>query len=187
MKKLLFICLFCFFVTNLSAQEATKDAKAKKQLTSSSDIGVVDMKKILAQSKAYQSLVDQFEDVRRKHRNKFTKQEDIIRDEESELLKQKNILSKEAYAEKVKVLGKKINELKSRQAKDAKEFEVSFEKSTNKIQGALVDVLSILANNRSLNLVLAKSQVILVGKDIDLTDEAISELNKVLPAIKLDK
>ena len=70
------------------------------------------MKKILAQSKAYQSLVDQFEDVRRKHRNTFTKQEDIIRDEESELLKQKNILSKEAYAEKVKVLGKKINELK---------------------------------------------------------------------------
>ena len=29
------------------------------------------MKKILAQSKAYQSLVDQFEDVRRKHRNNF--------------------------------------------------------------------------------------------------------------------
>ena len=40
------------------------------------------------------SLVDQFEDVRRKHRNTFTNQEDIIRDEESELLKQKNILSK---------------------------------------------------------------------------------------------
>ena len=185
MKNLLFICFFCFFAINLSAQES-KDSKAKSQSTSSSNIGVVDMKKILAQSKAYQSLVDQFEDVRRKHRNKFTKQEDIIRDEESELLKQKNILSKEAYAEKVNLLGKKINELKSKQAKDAKKFEVSFEKSTNKIQGALVDVLSILANNKNLNLVLAKSQVILVGKDIDLTDEAVSELNKVLPAVKLD-
>ncbi|MFL2661735.1 MAG: OmpH family outer membrane protein [Alphaproteobacteria bacterium] len=186
MKNLLFICLFCFFAINLSAQES-KDSKTKSLPIGSSNIGVVDMKKILAQSKAYQSLVDQFEDVRRKHRNKFTKQEDIIRDEESEILKQKNILSKEAYADKVKVLGKKINELKSKQAKDAKEFEVSFEKSTNKIQGALVDVLSILANSKKLNLVLAKSQVILVGKDIDLTDDAIAELNKVLPAIKLDK
>ena len=45
------------------------------------------MKKILAQSKAYQSLVDQFENVRRKQRNTFTKQQDIIRDEERELLK----------------------------------------------------------------------------------------------------
>ena len=69
------------------------------------------MKKILAQSKAYQSLVDQFEDVRRKHRNNFTKQEDVIRDEESGLLKQKNVLSKEAYAEKVKMLGKKLMNL----------------------------------------------------------------------------
>ena len=50
------------------------------------------MKKILAQSKAYQSLVDQFEDVRRKQRNSFTKLEDKIRDEESELLKKKNKL-----------------------------------------------------------------------------------------------
>ena len=102
-------------------------------------------------------------------------------------LKQKNVLSKEAYAEKVKALGKKINELKLKQSNEAKKFESSFERSTNKIQGALVDVLSIIANTKKLNLVLAKSQVILVGKDIDLTDDAIKELNKVLPKISLGK
>lgn len=185
MKKIIIILGFFLVSLNLNAQE-TKETN-KNTSTVNSNIGVVDMKKILAQSKAYQSLVDQFEDVRRKHRNTFTKQEDIIRDEESELLKQKNILSKEAYAEKVKILGKKINELKSKQARDAQKFELAFEKSTNKIQGALVDVLSIIANNKKLNLVLAKSQVILVGKDIDLTDDAVSELNKVLPKISLDK
>ena len=47
--------------------------------------------------------------------------------------------------------------------------------------------MSIIANKKQLNLVLAKSQVILVGKDIDLTDDAIKELNKVLPKISLDK
>ena len=62
-----------------------KNETKKAVQNTNSGIGVVDMKKILAQSKAYQSLVDQFEDVRRKHRNTFTKQEDIIRDEESEL------------------------------------------------------------------------------------------------------
>ena len=185
MKKILIFIFFILVSVNIKAQETEK--KKDEVSNISSNIGVVDMKKILAQSKAYQSLVDQFEDVRRKHRNTFTKQEDIIRDEESELLKQKNILSKEAYAEKVKVLGKKINELKSKQSKEAQKFEIAFEKSTNKIQGALVDVLSVIANKKNLNLVLAKSQVILVGKDIDLTDDAISELNKVLPKISLDK
>ena len=172
MKKIIIILGFFLVSLNLNAQE-TKETN-KNTSTVNSNIGVVDMKKILAQSKAYQSLVDQFEDVRRKHRNTFTKQEDIIRDEE-------------AYAEKVKILGKKINELKTKQSRDAQKFELAFEKSTNKIQGALVDVLSIIANNKKLNLVLAKSQVILVGKDIDLTDDAVSELNKVLPKISLDK
>ena len=185
MKKYVILLCFIFLGMNLNAQEKNETKKAVGNINSG--IGVVDMKKILAQSKAYQSLVDQFEDVRRKHRNTFTKQEDIIRDEESELLKQKNILSKEAYAEKVRVLGKKINELKGKQSADAQKFETSFEKSTGKIQGALVDVLSIIANKKQLNLVLAKSQVILVGKDIDLTDDAIKELNKVLPKISLDK
>ena len=70
---------------------------------------------------------------------------------------------------------------------DAQKFESDFEKSTNKIQGALVDVLSSIANKKKLDLVLAKSQVLLVGKEIDITDQAIQELNKVLPKISLKK
>ena len=86
MKK--FICLtFLFFSSFAIAQEQAK--KESDSSTYNASIGVVDMKKILAQSKAYQSLVDQFENVRRKQRNTFTKQQDIIRDEESELLKKK--------------------------------------------------------------------------------------------------
>ena len=122
------------------------------------------MKKILGQSTAYQSIVEQFEDKRRKHRNSFTKQEDIIRDEESNLIKQKNVLSKEVYADKVKQLNLKINELKSKQASDVTKFEKEFEKSTNKIQGALVDVLSMIAGKKGLDLVLAKVKSYLLVK-----------------------
>ena len=66
-----------------------------------------------------------------------------------------------------------------------KKFEELFDRSTNRIQGALVDVLSVIANDQNLNVVLSKSQVILVGKDIDLTDKAVLELNKVLPKVTL--
>ena len=185
MKNLILIVITFFLTTNLSSQE--KKVELKSANTLQTGIGVVDMKKILSQSTAYQSIVEQFEDIRRKHRNTFTKQEDVIRDEESNLLKQKNIISKEAYADKVKQLNQKINELKSKQASDAKKFENDFEKSTNKIQGALVDVLSMIAGKEGLDLVLAKSQVLLVGKEIDITDQAIQELNKVLPKISLKK
>ena len=140
--------------------------------------------KILQDSTAYQALVDQFEEKRRKHRNKFTKIEDVIRDEESKLSKQKGVL-KEVFANKIKEL-KKINDLKAKQASEAQKFEREFEKSTNKIQGALIDVLSMIANKNKLEIVMAKNQLLLVGKDIDLTEDAIKELNKILPKITKD-
>ena len=189
MKKLnysLLVILFFFLnFETLNSQEKTSKEKKANSDSFISRVGVVDMKRILNQSKAYQSLVDQFEDKRRKQRNIITKQEDQIRDQESELIKQKNVLSKEVYAEKVKSLNKKINEIKEKNMAEAKKFEALFERSTNKIQGALVDVLSVIANDANLNIVLAKSQVILVGKDIDLTEKAVVELNKVLPKVTL--
>ena len=96
------------------------------------------------------------------------------------------MLSREVYALKIKDLNKKINELKSKQTSEAQKFEREFEKSTNKIQGALIDVLSMIANKNKLDIVLAKNQLLLVGKDIDLTEDAINELNKILPKIAKD-
>ena len=154
---------------------------------SNTNIGVINMQQILNESVAYQGLVEKFEDIRRQHRNKLTKQEDEIRDEENNLFKQKNIISKESYAVKVQELSKKINEIKQKKNLEVKKFEMAFEKSTNKIQRALVDVLSVIASKEKLGIVLAKSQVLLVGKEIDYTDQAIKELNKVLPKVKFEK
>jgi Skp family chaperone for outer membrane proteins len=184
MIRLLLFILVSFFFLETNSQE--KAAENPKEKVFKSGVGVVDMKKILQDSTAYQALVDQFEEKRRKHRNKFTKIEDVIRDEESKLTKQKGVLSREVYAQKIKDLNKKINELKSKQTSEAQKFEREFEKSTNKIQGALIDVLSMIANKNKLDIVMAKNQLLLVGKDIDLTEDAIKELNKILPKITKD-
>ena len=184
MIRLLFFLVISFFFVEINAQE--KSSNISKAKSFKSGVGVVDMKKILQDSTAYQALVDQFEEKRRKHRNKFTKIEDVIRDEESKLSKQKGVLSKEVFANKIKELNKKINELKSKQAGEAQKFEREFEKSTNKIQGALIDVLSMIANKNKLDIVMAKNQLLLVGKDIDLTEDAIKELNRILPKITKD-
>lgn len=182
---LLFAILLLFFI-NINPT-VSQENKASEKTVSNINIGVIDMQKILNESVAYQGLVEKFEDIRRQHRNELTKQEDEIRDEENNLFKQKNIISKESYATKVQELSKKINEIKQKKNMEVKKFEMSFEKATNKIQRALVDVLSVIASKEKLGIVLAKSQVLLVGKEIDYTDQAIKELNKVLPKVKFEK
>ena len=186
--KFNFILIFSliFLSKSVFSQESNTTSNDVVSIKDSVKIAVIDMQKILNESVAYQGVVEQFENIRRKHRNKMTKLEDEIRDSENNLFKQKNIISKESYAEKVQELSKRINEIKAQKNNDVKKFEVSFEKATNKIQKALIDVLSSMASNMNLDLVMAKSQVLLVGNNIDLTDIAVKELNKVLPKVKLD-
>ena len=184
--KFILIFSFIFLSKSVFSQESNTTSNDVVSIKDSVKIAVIDMQKILNESVAYQGVVEQFENTRRKHRNKMTKLEVEIIDSENNLFKQKNIISKESYAEKVQELSKRINEIKAQKNNDIKRFEVSFEKATNKIQKALIDVLSSIASNMNLDLIMAKSQVLLVGNNIDLTDIAVKELNKVLPKVKLD-
>ena len=70
MIRLLLLILVSFFFVEINSQE--KPVESPKERSFKSGVGVVDMKKILQDSTAYQALVDQFEEKRRKHRNKFT-------------------------------------------------------------------------------------------------------------------
>lgn len=171
---------------DIYSQENIKPKESNVMASDYTRVGVVDMRKILNESIAYQSVVEQFEDIRRKHRNRMTKKEDELRDEESNLFKQKNIISKEAYSKKLKELTNKVNGLKKKANDEIKKYEISFEKATMKIQSSLVDVLAKISNDKKLDLVLAKDQVLLVGKDVDITKESIIKLNEVLPNLKFD-
>ena len=185
-KFLIYFLILSFPTLNVFSQDKTNSDEKKKIISEYTKVGVVDMRKILNESTAYQGVVEQFEDIRRKQRNRMTKKEDELRDEENNLFKQKNIISKEAYSKKLKDLTNKVNLLKKETNEEIKKYEITFEKATMKIQSSLVDVLAKIANDKQLDLVLAKDQVLLVGKDIDLTDESIGKLNEILPKLKFD-
>ncbi len=185
-RFLIYFLILSLPTLNVYSQEKKNADEKKKIISEYTKVGVVDMRKILNESTAYQGVVEQFEDIRRKQRNRMTKKEDELRDEENNLFKQKNIISKEAYSKKLKDLTNKVNLLKKETNDEIKKYEISFEKATMKIQSSLVDVLAKIANDKQLDLVLAKDQVLLVGKDIDLTDESIGKLNEILPKLKFD-
>ena len=185
-KFLIYFLILSLPTLDVCSQEKTNSDEKKKIISEYTKVGVVDMRKILNESTAYQGVVEQFEDIRRKQRNRMTKKEDELRDEENNLFKQKNIISKEAYSKKLQDLTNKVNLLKKETNEEIKRYEITFEKATMKIQSSLVDVLAKIANDKQLDLVLAKDQVLLVGKDIDLTDESIGKLNEILPKLKFD-
>ena len=96
------LVIFMFLVGFIEAKSQEKIETKQQNASFKVSVGVVDMKKILAQSSAYQSLVDAFEEKRRTHRYKFTKLEDVIRDEVSNLIKHKMFCQKKFMPQKLK-------------------------------------------------------------------------------------
>ena len=67
MIRLFLLIVFSFFFVEINAQE--KAVEKPKERSFKSGVGVVDMKKILQDSSAYQVLVDQFEEKIRNNKS----------------------------------------------------------------------------------------------------------------------
>ena len=109
-----------------------------------------------------------------------------IRKEESQIISQKNILSPEEYKKKVGALRKKVSES---QKKKQESFS-SIAKSRNDSKKILIDALNPILKkymeDNNIKLILDKKNVIMGDKNLEITDQIISILNKEVLSLKIN-
>ena len=148
-------------------------------------IAMVDYQKILRESLAAQSLREQLDKVRRQERDKIAKLEDTLRDSRQEIDRQRTVLSPEAYEKKLREWESKSGEHVREVEKCKRALDVAFERSLGKIQSVLVKVIRAISDEKKINLVFTRSQVLLVDPDMNITDDVMASLNKDLASVKL--
>ena len=171
MKKLIFITFF-FLVYSLSSFAESAY--------------FIDFKKVLNSSKsgaeAQKKLIKRFETETKK----FKELDKNIRKEESQIISQKNILSPEEYKKKVGALRKKVSES---QKKKQESFS-SIAKSRNDSKKILIDALNPILKkymeDNNIKLILDKKNVIMGDKNLEITDQIISILNKEVLSLKIN-
>jgi len=146
---------------------------------------MVDYQKILRESLAAQSLREQLDQIRRQERDKIAKLEDSLRDSRQEVDRQRTVLSPEAYEEKVREWERKSGEHVREVEKRKRALDIAFERSLGEIQNVLVKVIRAISDEKKINLVFTRSQVLLVDPDMNITDDAMARLNKELASVKL--
>ena len=57
----------------------------------------------------------------------------------------------------------------------------------SQLQKELVEIVTEIAQERSADLVLTKSQVVLVKPELEITDQALERLNEKLPSVSLER
>ncbi len=146
-------------------------------------IGIVDVQKVLRDSKAAKSIRPEFDKMRKAFQKQVSEQEQRLRQAEQELARQRAILAPEAFTQKRRAFSEEARKAQSSVQARRRLLEKSFNDTKNLILKNLIVVAREVAEVRKLNMLLEKRFVFLSAQTMDVTEEVISLLDKRLPKL----
>ncbi|MEC9206834.1 MAG: OmpH family outer membrane protein [Pseudomonadota bacterium] len=181
-KKILNV--FCAVFAILAS--APFSASVLAQVPYKAMIGIVDVEKILRDSKASQSIRPTINEMRKDFQKQVSEHEQKLRRAEQELNRQRAILAPEAFAKKRRTFSEQARKAQTRVQERRRDLDKAFNDTKNKILQNLIIVAQELATEKKLNVLLEKRKVFISAKKLDLTSDIIKRLNKRLPKVSID-
>ena len=148
-------------------------------------IAVINMQRILRESTAVRSLQQQLDEQRSAYQGEIRQKEEGLRASEQELARQRSVLSAEAFATKRRELQQQVTTLQREIQERKRRLDKGFSDGMSEVQQALVTIVTEIATDNNVDIVLAKASVVLVRPEMEITEEALSRLNDELPSLRL--
>tara|TARA_B100001123_G_scaffold379834_1_gene449046 strand:- start:472 stop:996 length:525 start_codon:yes stop_codon:yes gene_type:complete len=148
-------------------------------------IVVLDMKHVLNNSKAGKGAQDFLKKTFEKNAKKFSEMEKALKEEESDLLSKKNILSKDEYTKKSNVLRKKVIDYQSARKTSLDNISTQRTEFRETLLKKVRPIVDAYINENNISIVMDKKNMIGGLTKYDITKVIIERLNKELPSLKL--
>jgi outer membrane protein len=158
-------------------------AQAVPAAASSLSIIVVDVNALMRDSKAAKSIAQQMEQFHNGFTKDLQKQEGDLRAAKEEIDRQRTILAPEAFNERVKDFQQKYMDLDRNSQAKRDILARTNQTAMKQVVDKMLQIVSDIATERKANIVLPKSEVVLVDKGLDVTDETMKRLDQALPAV----
>ena len=146
-------------------------------------VAVVDVQFILQESAASKSIQKQLEAQRETYQNEISKQEDRLRAVEQELNRQRSVLSPDDFGQKRREFEQQVADVQRTVQARKRVLDQAFNESMTKVRDAVLQIVTEVAGEQKATLVLAKQQVVLAEKSLDLTSAVLDRLNKKMPSV----
>jgi outer membrane protein len=164
---------------------AAASPSAQAQFDNGLRIGVIDIQAVLRESVAVQSLSAQIEAERATALGAIQEREEALRDADIDLAQRRPGLSEEDYTLERERLEAEGIELQREFQEQRRRLDQLFSRGMTQVQEVLLEISQDIARENDLDLVLAKTTVIIVRPEIDFTVEALNRLNSQLAAVGL--
>ena len=150
---------------------------------SESKIAVLDVIKLLKESKAAISMKDQLTTVAKQYREEEQKKQKEIQKQEEELLRQKATLTPEAFSDRKNTFEKKVIEFNKESQAKRKALAKAERDAVTQIEDEVEKVVKAIIDSDKITAVFRKSAIILGDTSIDITEKVVVELNKKLSTV----
>ena len=170
-KKIFVIIFFLSFFQNIYAEEK---------------LAVVDIDYLINNSKAGKYIQTTIKKINDKKIAEFKKKEKEFQKKQTELISQKNILSKEEFNKKASDLNKNIKEYNLNKKKIISESNQKKSKAIGELLTKINQLLVEYAEQKKVSFIIDKKNIILTKTENEITNEIFEILNKKYDKIKIN-
>jgi len=170
-----------FLPTNMAfAVEQLAQAQAHPAPT----IGVLDLQLILQNSLAAQGVRLERDKFVNKYQKEVTDMETQLRAEDQELAGQRNLMSQEVFQQRAQEFQQKMAEFQAVVRDKQQNLERAFQQAMVQIQQELFLIARDIAQEREVNVVTYRSQLMIFDPAMDITQPALRMLDERLPEVE---
>ncbi|MFN7710723.1 MAG: OmpH family outer membrane protein [Holosporales bacterium] len=146
-------------------------------------VGVIDLNRLFAESKAAQGLQKAVEEHGAKFQAEIEKQETTLHEAESKLAAEQSKLKPEEFAKKRAEFENKVANVQEKVAEKRMQLEQALEKAKAKVEQNIGSIVTALAEKKGLTLVIPRGATLFRAESLEMTDEVLKQLDEKLPSV----
>ncbi len=149
-------------------------------------LAVVDVEKMLSESKAGKSIQTQLTNRRESFQQEFTTRENDLMNSEKDMVKKKQTMSVEEFANERKAFEKQLFETRSLFQKRRNSLDKGLGNALGELRKHIIKTTAEIAEEQNFQVVLTRDSVVIIEKEMDITDQVLARLDKNIQSINLD-
>ena len=146
----------------------------------------LDMDKIMLQSKAGKSITTQLEKLHKNNIDAFKKKEEELKNKETAIVSQKNVLSTEEFEKKMNLLRKEANEYRIKRRDLINSLTKKRVDAQTKLINVINPILADYSKKNSISMIIQKKNIIIGKSELEITGDILEILDKSLKTIDLN-
>ena len=146
----------------------------------------LDMDKIMLQSKAGKSITVELEKLHKNNITTFKQKEEELKNKETSIVSQKNVLSNEEFEKKINSLRKEANEYRIKRRDSINSLTKKRVDAQNKLIKTINPILADYSKKNSISMIIQKKNIIIGKSELEITEDILKIVDKSLKTIDLN-